>query len=279
MIHLPRCPQVAPGVSIATRAIWERVRLALGKNAKLQYEAALLATKDDVPIYKRIDRRKLDLLRQQVENAQVMRATEHPAAPLIGAGPNDVRLARFYVEPGGKLGDFNFELVVGLSRPLPQVFNSSTKHPEQRPPQMELYSDNGVIATDARNLKHERSTSDPDTLLVYRAQDPFRLSEGWYTPVLTFHKEVMDQIKAPYNEINFTFSVASLRPNIQLIASLRQPDGTKTRGTIHSGEKEAVVEVLVSAGSPIRGAKVYGYFQRINTGNDDIETQEVVFQD
>src|SRR5208337_1329113 len=36
MIHLPRCPRVAPGVSIATRAIWERVRLALGKNAKLQ---------------------------------------------------------------------------------------------------------------------------------------------------------------------------------------------------------------------------------------------------
>ena len=36
MIHLPRCPRVAPGVSIAKRAIWEPVRLALGKNAKLQ---------------------------------------------------------------------------------------------------------------------------------------------------------------------------------------------------------------------------------------------------
>ena len=37
MIHLPRCHRVAPGVSIAKRAIWEPVRLALGKNAKLQY--------------------------------------------------------------------------------------------------------------------------------------------------------------------------------------------------------------------------------------------------
>ena len=38
MIHLPRCPRVAPGVSIAKRAIWEPVCLALGKNAKLQYQ-------------------------------------------------------------------------------------------------------------------------------------------------------------------------------------------------------------------------------------------------
>ena len=38
MIHLPRCPRVAPGVSIAKRAIWEPVCLALGKNAKLQSE-------------------------------------------------------------------------------------------------------------------------------------------------------------------------------------------------------------------------------------------------
>ena len=38
MIHLPRCPRVAPGVSIAKRAIWVPVCLALGKNAKLQYE-------------------------------------------------------------------------------------------------------------------------------------------------------------------------------------------------------------------------------------------------
>lgn len=255
----------------------ERLRRFLRLHEKW-YEAALLATKDNVPIYKRIDRTKLDSLRKQVEDVQVMQAVKHVVAPTIGAGPNDVRLARFYVEPGGKMGDFNFELVVGLARGLPLVFNSKTKRLELRLPSLDLYSDNGIIAADARNMKLEKSLFDA-TLLVFRAQDPSRLSEGWYTPVLRFEQEVMDQIKAPYNEINFTFSVASLRPNIQLIASLRQPDGAKTRGTIHSGEQEAVVEVLVSAGSPIRGAKVYGYFQRINTGNTDIDTQEVLFQD
>jgi hypothetical protein len=226
-----------------------------------------------------LDRTKLDFLRKQVEDVQVMQAVGHPVAPNIGAGLNEVRLARFYVEPGGKMGDFNFELVIGLTRALPQIFNESTNWLESPLPILELYSDNGVIAADARNMRPDNSTSDPGTIFVFRAQDPSRLSEGWYTPVLSFDKRVMDQIRAPYNEINFTFSVASLRPNIQLVASLRQPDGTKTLGTIHSGDQVAVVEVLVSAGSPIRGAKVTGYFQRINTGNTDIDTQEVLFQD
>jgi hypothetical protein len=255
----------------------ERLRRFLRLHEKW-YEAALLATKDDVPIYKRIDRTKLDTLRKQVENVQVMQAVKHEVAKTIGAGPNEVRLARFYVEADGKMGDFNFELVVGLARALPQVFNSTKKRPEFHWPSLELYSDNGIIAADARNMRLETSTSDP-TLLVFRAQDPRRLSEGWYTPVLRFEQAVMDQLKAPYNEINFTFSVASLRPNLQLIASLIQPENTDTRGTIHSGDQVAVVEVLVSAGSPIRGAKVYGYFQRIGSGNDEIDTQEVVFQD
>src|SRR5271157_4115512 len=38
MIHLPRCPRVAPGILIANRAIWGPVCLVLGKNAKLQVE-------------------------------------------------------------------------------------------------------------------------------------------------------------------------------------------------------------------------------------------------
>src|SRR3954452_17368137 len=38
MIHLPRCPRVAPGVLIAKTAIWGLVRPASGKNAKLRYE-------------------------------------------------------------------------------------------------------------------------------------------------------------------------------------------------------------------------------------------------
>src|SRR5271157_1380024 len=38
MIHLPRCPRVAPGILIANRAIWGPVCLVLGKNAKLQLQ-------------------------------------------------------------------------------------------------------------------------------------------------------------------------------------------------------------------------------------------------
>ena len=256
----------------------ERLRRFLRLHEKW-YEAAILATKDYVPIYKRLDRTKLDLLRQQVENVQVMQAVGHPVAPTIGAGLNEVRLSRFYVEGGGKMGDFNFELVIGLARPLPQIYNEETKRVEPRLPTLELFSDNGIIAANARNMKLEKSTSDAETLFVFRAQDPSRLPEGWYTPVLRLDREVMSQIRAPYNEINFTFSVASLRPNLQLIASLRQPDGTATRGSLRSGDQEAIVEVLVSAGSPIRGAKVYGYFQKISNGYAEIETQEVDFHD
>src|SRR5512135_1290362 len=44
MIHLPRCPRVAPGVLITDRAIWGLVRLVLGKNAKLQLKVGVVKT-------------------------------------------------------------------------------------------------------------------------------------------------------------------------------------------------------------------------------------------
>ncbi len=255
----------------------ERLRRFLRLHEKW-LEANLDDTHDDVPIYKRIDRAKVDIFRKQIESAQVLRATGHPFAETIDKVPNSVRLARFYVESGGKLGDFNFELVVGLSRALPQIPNKKTGRLETHPPEIELYSDNGVIAADSHNMTLEKGTTDPGTMLVYRAQDPFRLSEGWYTPVLRFEPEVLNEIRSP-NEINFTFSVASLRPNIQLIASLKQPDTTDTHGTLRSGEQVAVVEVLVSAGSPVRGAQVVGFFQKITHGGAEISTQELRFED
>src|SRR5271166_476079 len=42
MIHLPRCPRVAPGILIANRAIWGPVCLVLGKNAKLQLQVRFM---------------------------------------------------------------------------------------------------------------------------------------------------------------------------------------------------------------------------------------------
>jgi hypothetical protein len=42
MIHLPRCPRVAPGVLIARMAIWGFVRPAPGKFAKLQFEDSVV---------------------------------------------------------------------------------------------------------------------------------------------------------------------------------------------------------------------------------------------
>jgi hypothetical protein len=93
------------------------------------------------------------------------------------------------------------------------------------------------------------------------------------------------------NVLDYTFSVGTPRPNVQLIAALRQPqpkvgdvDRAKDpeeafRGTLAADQLEAVVEVQVLAGASIKGAKVTGAFQRFDNTNDPIDTPTLTFLD
>jgi hypothetical protein len=255
---------------------------------------ALTATKDDrVPIYHRLDRSRLDSLLKAAQTAQASATGGAAVDKLLQAKKDtEVPLARFYVEKGGAIGDFNIELIVGLSRPLPKIWNTSTKMYESRVPALTLYSDNGqpvsTSDSDARIPTYDRSTS-TETLLVYRVQDPTRIPEGWYTPVLGLDKDVLDLLKNPLvaaagkdaailNDLNFTFSVGSLRPNVRLTASLIQPENAQAKGVLYAKDK-ATIEVLLSAGSPVRFAQVVGYYQRIIKGNAEINTYVAKFSD
>lgn len=240
-------------------------------------ECALTATKDaNTPIYHRLDRQRVEDL---IKAAQASSGSK----TLPVGKETDITLARFYAEKGGAIGDSHFELIVGLSRPLPKVWNKGMLAYESRRPSLTLYSESGQAVTtsssDARVPTFDKSTS-TDTLLVYRIQDPTRIPEGWYTPVLGLDPDVLHQLSDPSgdNEINFTFSVGSLRPNVRLTASLVQPADGTTRGVVYAKDK-AVIEVLVSAGNPVRSAEVFGYYQRIAPGTDEIKTYAFPLKD
>src|SRR5690606_22053322 len=107
------------------------------------------------------------------------------------------------------------------------------------------------------------------------------LDQDWYTPYLELDPKVSNEIQKNKLRINYTFSVASLRPNIQLIASLVQEvePYQLRRGTILKQEGLAVVEVQVSAPSPVRNAHVEGFVQFVSRGADPIRAFSVQLRD
>ena len=87
------------------------------------------------------------------------------------------------------------------------------------------------------------------------------------------------------NFIHYTFSVGTLSPDNQVLASLIQdaPQGkeaTGYRGTLDGDADFAVVQAAVRAGLPIKGVDVTGYVQRLEEGSTSpIRTTPVVFLD
>ena len=116
-----------------------------------------------------------------------------------------------------------------------------------------------------------------ETLLVYRVEFPRVLPEDGYTPFLILDQRVPKVLEN--NDLNFTFSAGSTRHNVQLLASVIDDVTDNSRGTLHSSDRDAVIEVHVSAGSAILGAKVVGFYQEITQGSDPIIVQTVEFQD
>jgi hypothetical protein len=179
-----------------------------------------------------------------------------------------------------------FELVIGLSRPLRQF-----EVLRESPPKLRLFKDNELIETPYLRFDKDLSTQ---TMLVYRIPMPRlrigALGAGKYTPKLLIDRKYMP-ILSRDNTINFTFSVATPRPNVQLIAGLRQPqpkEGDRElekdkeyafRGTIPANVGEAIIEVEVLAGAPVVNSNVTGVFQRIDQENDPIDNPTLQFLD
>jgi hypothetical protein len=131
-------------------------------------------------------------------------------------------------------------------------------------------------------------------MLVYRIpKPPLRigyLGAGSYTPSLLIDRKHMP-ILSRDNTVNFTFSVATPRPNVQLIAALRQPqpkEGDRDlekdkeyafRGTIPPSVGEAIIEVQVLAGAPVLNSNVIDVYQRIDEGNAVIDSPTLEFVD
>ena len=230
------------------------------------YRSVLEKTFEYQPIYKRVDRDNLDSIRIGLEKAQSG----------IAPGPANVpelRLAQFYAEEQGE-----FELIVGLSRELPRDLPPD-KDGNPFHPRLSLRSPanlQGVLVPAETIVKFDQDDSTA-TLLVYRNRKPDFLAPGWYVPVLELGKDCYE--KMAKSGVNFTFSVGSARPNVQLIAGLAQDLTNETLGTLKSTTKPAVIEAQVSAGSSVLNATVFGLAQRISIGAGPIVPEPVSFVD
>ena len=191
----------------------------------------------------------------------------------------------------------DLELVVGFSRPL-----VSFEELKKLPSQLTLLKDFGEDASrpvsrnfnaDYLQLDAESST---DLMLVFRVPNP-RLTAGYlpkgtYTPRLTIARKYLPVTNRIDPRVNVTFSIATARPNVQLIAKLRQDSPYENsqdprlkkevafHGTIPSELFDAVVEVQTLAGSPLQDVDVKGDYLKIDeNGVSDLRSYHIVFND
>jgi hypothetical protein len=182
--------------------------------------------------------------------------------------------------------DADYEIVLGLSRPLREFEELKLDHP-----QLQLLREGNLEEKPYLGFVPEVSTP---TMLVFRAPKPSLragvIGEGLYTPRLIMDRRYFPVVGRD-NRISYTFSVATPRPNVQLIASLRQPqakDGDfdpmkdpeyAYRGTIPANLTEAIIEVQVLAGASVRNAAVTGKYQRFDSTDKPIDTPSLTFLD
>ena len=231
-------------------------------------ETAYLVTGRNVPIYQRVDRDTIQEGRRSLDLAGIERQIGSAIANRLREPPHGLRLPRFYAE-----GNAHFELILGLSRDLP--LGGIEQGRSDGHPKLTLVSDTGLEVGETAKFHFDEATSSP-SLLVWR-NDGATLSEGWYTPVVTFEPDVFKSLSS--QKANFTFSVGSDRANVQLIPGLVQGADTSSSGTLNRSDGPAVIEVQVSAGSSILGAQIAGYYQEIAANDRRIDFREVTFRD
>ena len=164
-------------------------------------------------------------------------------------------------------------------------------NPDDRPT-LRLYSKAGA---DADEMGAPFLQIDPakttDRMLVFRLpypeRDAGRVTKGTYYPKLQLQqKHLSDQ----GGQVNYTFSVASANPNVILSATLRQiairadtdeenDDEVANRGIITRSKSAAIIEAMVTAGSPVRNVTVTGNYQKIEVNGGPITSPALTFLD
>ncbi|WP_165221458.1 hypothetical protein [Aquisphaera insulae] len=193
----------------------------------------------------------------------------------------EVEFRAFQAEEGA-----SYEFVLGLSRPLTN-FEKLRGNPEEHP-EIRLFANGNLVERPYLRLEPDFSS---DTMLVFRAPKPDLraglLGQGLYTPKLVIKDEYLPLVGGD-GRIGYTFSIGTRRPNVQIIASLRQPqpkiadkDPAKDpenafRGVIAADQFDAVVEAEVFAGAPVLEANVKSTLQRVDTTN--VAIQNPVFE-
>ena len=180
-----------------------------------------------------------------------------------------------------------FDLIIGFTRPL------KLDQIKLDPPVLKLFNKTGAGASEigAPFLRLDIEKSTP-TMLVYRLPNPDRdagrISSGSYYPKLYLkQKHLPDR----GGEIDFTFSVASANPKVLLTATLRQiairasdgdeenDDEVAARGIIPLSKSVAIIEAMVTAGSPVENVDVTGVFHKIEVHGGMVTAPALSFLD
>ncbi len=255
-----------------------------------------LASFDRTPLFQRIDRRALVLASQKIQDSApgflasvpgyVSRQPLPPIDTVVSknddamaqaaAAPRNIRLPRFYAENqrfDKTKQQAEFELILGLSRALPDVDDSAIRENKVDVlPELRFYNDNGLpVETPSLSMDRDLSSS---TFLVYRFSPEFG-ETGWYTAALLIKEKTMRRLST--DSVNYTFSVASTRPNFRLTTALMQmPDDPDLvpppprRGLVRAMDRRARIEVQVYGGTSVLGASLRGVLHKLDEGKGRI---------
>ena len=123
-------------------------------------------------------------------------------------------------------------------------------------------------------LQLDRDLSTP-TCLIYHFAPEFG-ETGWYTGALLLKEPMYRSISS--DEIDFTFTVASARPNFRLNSTLVQlPNDPEllppppNRGISRAMDRRARVEVQVYGGTSVLSASIHGVLYKLGEGNTKID--------
>ncbi|MFO0910464.1 MAG: hypothetical protein U0794_19320 [Isosphaeraceae bacterium] len=243
---------------------------------------------DHEPLFRRVNREALVRANEAIVDrapgfiagvpGQVSRSPLPPIDTVLkdSAGrPLAIRLPRFYAENqrfDPAKGQAEFELVLGFSQALPGVDGAAIRDNDASVlPELRLYNDNGQLAN-TPSLMLDRDLSTP-TCLIYRFSPEFG-ETGWYTAALKLNPATRNRI---VDDINFTFSIASTRPNFHLTAlQLQAPNDLElvppppTRGMARVMDRRVKVQVQVYGGTSILGASIRGVLYKLDNGKAEI---------
>jgi hypothetical protein len=182
----------------------------------------------------------------------------------------------------------SFDLIVGFTRSMRLVENLDA---DDRPT-LRLYSRPGADADEqGAPFLHVDPAKSTDHMLVFRLpypnRDAGRIAKGTYYPRLQLQQKHLPERGG---QVDYTFSVASANPRVVLTASLRQvairadtdeenDDEVANRGIIARSKSAAVIEAMVTAGSPVRGVDVRGYYQQFEVGGGPVTSPALTFLD